>query len=293
MNAPARRVQRPPAGRRPDRPDRGRRGGRAARLGGEGARRERARCRRRRVRVEVRAGRPRLDRRLRRRLRHEPRRRAAGAAAPRHQQDQPAPTICSASDLRLPRRGAARHRVGLAAAPAHAPGGRLRGLRDRVDGGVESERAPPGRRWARASRSRLFECVPARRKFLKSGHHGVGPRRGLAGALRAGASRGALRRAARRPTRARPGPRREPLDRDRRGASARARRGGHGARGARGEGAHVVGLRLPARPPPRPARASTVREPAPVRDRCCSTRCWTVYRDLLPTRSLSRRRCSS
>ena len=147
-----------PSPRRPRQPDRRRRSRRASGLGRQGARRERHRRRRAAPDDPRRAGRQEAGPRRGRRRGHGAGRCAAGDRAARDQQDPARRRSRGDPDARVPRRGAAVDRVGLAFRPAHA--------RERAG---ERHRDPRQRRHRRVDR----------RGRRAAGHAGRGQRRVL------------------------------------------------------------------------------------------------------------------
>ena len=156
---------------RAGRADRRRRGGRAARLGGQGAGRERAGRRRAQDRGRARVGRAAADAGGGRRLRHDAGGGAAGPAAPRHLQAARAPRICGrlstfgfrGEALPVDRRGVA------AAALRPRPPESVAGFRLSLEGGREIEARETGMPDGTQIEVRdLFFNTPVRLKFLKA-----------------------------------------------------------------------------------------------------------------------------
>ena len=227
--------------------------------------------------------------------RHGPRGRPAGPRAPRHQQARERGRSRAHRDLRLPRRGAAGDRVGLAAAPADARGRRdARAPRSASTTAARLEvRAAGGAgRHARRGGGSL-RGDPGAAEVPEGRCDRVDPRRRLAGARGAGAARGTLRRAARRPAGLE-------LARDggpagaHRGGALRARGGGAGAGGARARGAAAAraSCRGPTSTGAPPRGSTSTSTGARCATGCCATRC--SRRTATGSRAAaSRPRCSS
>ena len=248
----------PRAARPADQSDRGRRGHRAAGIRAQGSAGERDR--RRRARHRSAAGRRRHPphRRDRRWRRHSARGTAAGAGAPRHQQDPLADRTGIGGVDGISRRGAGLHRLGRAGVHHLAHARRRARLADRRRQPAGQPRLGPARHHrGRAPAVRRGAGAP---QVPALGSHRIRALRGRDGTHRAGAS-------AHRVPPVPPRPRAAPMA-ARRSAAAHPRRAGRGVRRARPAAVACRRHGEPGRHDHPPDRGPRARRPAiPVRQR--------------------------